>query len=200
MMIRTNTSDEAENILQNILVDSIKIVIFLEFLINTYTFSLPVELVIVLVLGLIAMVDVVANLDEKYSPVAGLTKRVQTVVGFLILGIALSRAIADLQNLYSLDTVRGVTLAPLLSLILSPFLYVMVLLSKYKLLFLRIELGIEKEKGLKWYARRRILMHAGLSLRQVQHLLKNHASDLMRVQTKADVDRLLESVESQEVV
>lgn len=192
MMMRFVTSDDAENIFQKVLIDSIKIVIVLEFLVNAYTFSLPAELVIVPILTLIAMVDVVASSDEKGSVVAKVTKGAQTVVGFVILAIVASRAISDLQTLHSLDTFRSITLAPLLSLLFSPFLYVMVLISKYELVFLRLNFGMEKERGLKRYARRRILMHAGLSLRKLQHLLRNHAVDLMHIQTEADVDRLVQ--------
>lgn len=191
MTMRFVTSDDLENIFPKVLTDTIKIVIILEFLVNTYTFSLPAKLVIMPVLTLIAIVGVVASSDKKYSVVSKVTKGVQTVVGFVVLAIVVNRAISDLQTLHSLDTVRSIALAPLLSLLFSPFLYVMVLISKYELVFLRLDLGIEKERRLKQYARRRILMHAGLSLRKLQDLLRNHAVDLMHVQTEAHVDRLV---------
>jgi len=192
MMMRFVTSDSNENIFQKVLTDSIKIVIILEFLVNAYTFSLPVELVIAPILALIVMVDVVASSDKKYSAVVKVTKRAQAVVGFIVLAIIVSRAISDLQTLKSLDTFRSITLAPLLSLLFSPFLYIMVLIAKYELVFLRLESGMEKERGLKRYARRRIVMYAGLSLKKLQHLLRNHAVDLMHIQMEADVDRLVQ--------
>ena len=40
MMMRFNISDKAENVFRKVLVDSVKVVILLEFLVNTYTFSL----------------------------------------------------------------------------------------------------------------------------------------------------------------
>ena len=196
MMMRFATSDDTQNIFQKVLVDSIKIVIVLEFLVNTYSFSLPAELIIVPLLTLIAMVDAVASFDKKHFAVARLTKGVQTITGFVILAIVLSRAISDLQNLHSLDTARNIALAPLLSLFLAPFLYVVVLISKYELVFLRLSLGIEKQTALKRYARRRIVMHAGASLRRLQELLRTHAVDLMHIQTEADVDGLLHKARS----
>jgi len=192
MMMRIITSDDAENIFRKILTDSFKIVIVLEFLVNTYAFSLPTEFVFVPILTLLAMVDVFVRSDEKYSAVAKMTQRAQMVIGIVILAITVSRAISNFQNLLSLDTFRSIALAPLLSLLFTPFLYVMVLISKYELVFLRLNFGMEKERGLKRYARRRILIYAGLSLRKLQHLLRNHAGDLMRIQTEADVDRLVQ--------
>ncbi len=192
MMMRFVTSDKLENIFQKILVDSIKIVIILEFLANTYTFSLPAELAIVPVLTLIAALDAFASSDKQYSMVAKLAKRVQIVIGFLILAIVLRRAISDMHNLQTLDTVRSIALVPLLSLMFSPFLYVMILASKYELVFMRLDLGMEKERGVKCYARCCILMYAGLSLRKLQYILSNNTADLMHIQTKADVDRLVQ--------
>ena len=47
------------------------------------------------------------------------------------------------------------------------------------------------EKRIMRYARRKILMHAGLSLRKLQHILKNHTADLMHIQTEDDVERIV---------
>jgi hypothetical protein len=192
MMMRFTTSDEVENIFHKILGDSIKVVIILEFLVNTYTFSLPAELIILPILALIAMFDTVASLDKKYFAVTRLTKGIQAVVGLVILVIALSRAIYDLRNLQSFDTVRNIALAPLLSVMFSPFLYVMVLVFKYEDMFIWLDFVIGKEKMLKRYAKRCIMMHAGFSLRKLQQIRKNHGLDLMHIQTKADVDRLMQ--------
>jgi hypothetical protein len=191
MMVRFGTSDESENIFRKVLVDSLKVVIVLEFLANTYTFSLPAELVITPVVTLIAMISAFAASDEKYSVVARLSQGVQTVIVLAILAIVFVRAISDLRNLLSLDTVRNIALAPLLSLLLCPFLYVLVLISKYELVFVRLDLGTEKDRTLRRYARRRIIMYAGLSLRRLHHLLRNRTIGLTHIETESDVDRLL---------
>ena len=54
------------NVFSTIVVDNIKVILVFEFFINTYTFSLPVELVIIPCLSLLAIVDVVASTDEKH--------------------------------------------------------------------------------------------------------------------------------------
>jgi hypothetical protein len=193
MTMRFVTSREAENIFRKVMADSIKIVIVLEFLVNTYTFSLPAELIIMPILTLIAMMDAVASLDKKYSEVAKVTRGAQTLAGFVILAIVVSRAISDLQNLQSLDTLSSIILAPLLCLLFCPCVYVMALLSDYELVFLRLDCGMEKDRRLRQHVRRRILMHAGLSLKKVHHLLRIHSGDLMHVRTKTDVDRLVQT-------
>jgi len=130
MMMRFATVNDADNIFRKILTDSIKIVIMLEFLVNTYTFPLVGELILVPLLTFIAMIDVVASMNERHAIVARLAKGIQMVAGFVILGVAVNRAVADFQNLKSLDTFRSIALTPLLSMLMFPFIYIMLVISK----------------------------------------------------------------------
>lgn len=190
MMIRVGASSEAANILRKVVVDNVRIVIGLEFLINTYTFSLPVEFAFIPIVSLIAGLAFVAHANEKYPAVARLTGALQPTIGFVVLVIAVGSAIADAQALNSLDTIRSIALAPTLSIILIPFLYVLALISQYERAFQELKLGTEKRKSLKRYARRRILMYGKFNLRRAQQL-NNHGVKFRRIQTKEDVDHLL---------
>lgn len=196
IMMRFATADDTDNIFRKILADSIRIVILLEFIVNTYTFPLVVELVLVPLLTFIAMIDVVADMNEEHAIVAKLAKGIQMVAGFVILGIAANRAFADFQNLKSLDTFRSIALAPLLSVLMFPFIYIMLVISKYELVFIRLNFGGEKTRRLKCYARRQIMIYAGLSLRRLQYLLRNHLVDLMHIEKKSDVDSFLNQARS----
>ena len=191
MVMRFVTSRDSESIFREVLAESLTIVIVLEFLFNTYTFSLPIELVLMPVLALVVMVNALASSDKQYSEVAKITRGIQTAFGFGILAIVLIRAVSDLKALESLDTVRSIALAPLLSLLFVPCLYILVLISQYELVFMRLDVGAEKDHRVKRYARRRILMHVGLSMKKVRHLLREHLIDLTHIQTEADVDRIV---------
>ncbi|MCD6392905.1 MAG: hypothetical protein J7M40_05305, partial [Planctomycetes bacterium] len=131
--------------------------------------------------------------DEKYRAVSKLTTGILTVIGCVVMVIVVNRVISDLRNLQSWDTFRSIMLAPSLSMLLTPFIYVVVLVSKYELVFMRLSFGIKKSKRLKRYARRRIIMHARLNLKRVQYLLTSHPVDLMQIQNETDVERLFEN-------
>ena len=191
MLMRFATAKDTDNILRKITRDAIKIVILLEFLVNTYVFPLAVELVVIPVLTFIAMIDVVAGMNKEHALVAKVTGAIQTVVGFVILGIVLSRAAHDLQNLASLDTAKSIALAPLLSVILFPFIYVALVISQYELVFIRLDFGIDKTPKLRRYARQKIILHAGFSQKRLQYLLNNHMVDVMHVAEESDVDAFL---------
>ena len=107
------------------------------------------------------------------------------------IGIVFSRAAHDLQNLASLDTAKSIALAPLLSVLLFPVIYVALVMSQYELVFIRLDFGIDKTPKLRRYARQKIILHAGFSQKRLQYLLNNHMVDVMHVAEESDVDAFL---------
>ncbi len=162
------TSSKEENILRKITLNNIKIVIIIEFLVNTYTFSLLGELIFIPFITFIAMLDVVAQTDKKYSSVSKLITRLQFIIGATILIYAMSNAISDYNNLGSLDTLRSFLLAPLLSISFLPLIYLMLVFSAYENLFIRLNLGHEKSKKLKNYAKKEIIKHCQFRLKKIK--------------------------------
>ena len=143
LMVRFVTSRNADNMFKKVVIESITIVIVLEFLVNTYTFPLPVELIMVPELALLGGLAAFADSDERYRQVGGCIKGAQGLVGLTILAVALVRAVSDLNTLGTLETFRSIALPPLLSLLFIPCLYGLVLASKYELVVLRLDLGSE---------------------------------------------------------
>jgi hypothetical protein len=191
MLARFVTADRPGNAFRETMIDSIKVVILVEFLINTYTFPLAVELILVPLLTLIAMLDAVASMKKEYTAVAKVLKGIQMVLGLTILAAAARQALADWHNLDSLDTLRSVALAPILSVFMLPFMYLLLVYSKYETIFVRLNFGTPMPPDLKRYAHCRILMHAGLRLWRLESLLDSHVADLMFARTKPEVDAVL---------
>jgi len=185
------TSDRDENVFGKIFFDNVKAVILIEFLVNTYTFSFVGELVFVPLVTFIFILDAVARKDDKYAQVARFTGGLLAVIGLAVFAFAISKAIADYRNIVSLDTVRSVALAPILSLAFLPFIYILLLVSTYEQVFLRLNLGQGKAADVMRYARRRIMLRYGLHLKQLRAFLRGHALDLMLIRTTTDVDDLL---------
>ncbi|MDA1129717.1 MAG: hypothetical protein O2913_13640, partial [Chloroflexi bacterium] len=85
------------------------------------TFPIYVEVLLVPALAIIAAVNVVVGSDENYALVADFMNNAVPIIGLLILVIALTRAIADSPDLYTVETFRKITLTPMLSLLLVPW-------------------------------------------------------------------------------
>jgi len=191
MAMRLLTSKAEDDIFWKVIAENFRVVILLEFLVNTYTFSLPAELVLMPSITLIVVLSEFASAYKQHAQVARFTQGIPAFVGFAILGIAGVRAVSDLTTLGSVESLRSVSLAPLLSLLFIPCLYALVLTARYNEVFGRLNLGGEKDPRVKRYARRRIRGYVRLSMRKMNLLLRNHAADLVRIRTEDDVDRML---------
>lgn len=185
------TSHDDEKVFSRIVSGSVKIVVILEFLVSTYTFSLPVELLLIPFATVIAMMDVVAKADPKYSSVARLTTGLQVLIGVAVLAVAVVKAVADFSSLQTIDTIRQVLLAPVLSVLFVPLIYLLLLYAKYESLFIRLGMGSEMDRAVKRYAKWRLISHLGISVQKVGAFARAHALDLMRIRSKEDIDRLL---------
>lgn len=192
------TSEGNENIFWKIMADNVKLIIVIEFLVNAYVFSLPVELALVPIIALLTMMNALAHSDEQYSAVAKLTSGLLTVVGFAILLSAGFRAASDYANFGSIENIRRFLLPVVLSISFAPCIYLLMLFGAYELLFVRLEVGAEPEEAVKRHAKRHIIVHCGLSLKKLRAFSKAHALDLMRIQNKGDVADLFDSEQSEE--
>jgi len=190
------SSKEDENLLRNIVIDNIKIVIIIEFIANFFTFPLAAELVLIPFMTFIAGLDVIAKTDKKNISVVRLLNGLQIIIGLFIFIYAFSQAIADYKNIVNLDTLKSFLLAPLLAVLFSPFVYFMALLVKYELLFLRLEMGCEKSKKLKNYAKKKIILYCLLSLKKTKKALNMKTYNLMLIRNKDDVDEMVKAYRS----
>lgn len=188
------TSETDQNLFRKVIVDTIKIVTIIEFIVNTYTFSLVGELVLIPVVTFIVILGVFAKTDEKYSSVAKLTNGLLIIIGIVILIFVISNVVSDYKNFVSLDTLRKFLLPPLLTILFLPFIYFMVLFSTYEQLFVQLNLGYEKSKKLKRYAKREIIKDCLLSLKKVKKASNMNIYNLKHIRNEEDVDKIIKDL------
>ena len=194
MLFRYGTSSDGSTMFRKVAGDVITAGVVLEFLINTYTFSLPVELVIVPVATILSLAVAYGKLRAQYAAASRMALWMVVGLVLVVLGHAIAGALSNLRALGSMNTLRSIMLEPVLSLLLLPLLYGMSLRSKYEEVFIRLNLDKDKEPAVVGYARRHIMAHAGLNLGKLQSLLRHHIPELMGIQTKDDVDRLIAGI------
>ena len=190
------TSETGQNLFRKVIVDNIKIVIIIEFIVNTYTFSLVGELVLIPVVTFIVILEVFAKTDEKNSSVAKLQNGLLIIIGIVILIFAISNVVSDYKNFVSLDTLRNFLLPPLLTFLFLPSIYFIVLSSTYEQLFVQLNLGgyEKKSKKLKRYAKREIIKHCLLSLKKVKKASNMNTYNLKDIRNKEDVDKMIKDL------
>jgi hypothetical protein len=188
------TSNNNENLFRKIIVDSAKLIIIFEFIVNIYTFPLLVELIFLPVVTFIVLLEVTASYDKKYTAVSKFLKIVQIIIGISILIYSIYQITRDFKNFATFNTLKDFLLAPILTISFIPFIYIMILFINYEQIFVRLDLGHKKDEKLKKYSKTQIIKYCSLSLTKVKNVLSNNVSDLMNINNKEDVDNLIEEL------
>lgn len=181
---------EDESLFRLLVAENIKVLVFIEFLVNLYTFSLLAELVLVPTLALVGVMDAVAERDPAHEQVSRFLKSVQSLVGLAIFYFAVSTAVHDLRVLGTTDTWIQVSLPVILSLGLIPAAFLLRLYSSYEQLLIRFRMGPAKDPSLIRYAKAQLIRHVRFRPRVARRFLGKHALDLIRIRSKEDVDAL----------
>ena len=86
-------------------------------------------------------------------------------------------------------------MAPILSVLFTPLIYLLLLYARYEDLFVWLIMGPEKDWAVKWYAKWRLIRHLGLNVYKVSTFIRTHATDLMKIKSMDEVDRILATKE-----
>jgi len=182
---------EATGVTRRLVVDNVKVVVLLEVVLTTYTFSLPVELILVPLIGLIAGMDALAESQPDTKRASRLLKAVQGLISLGILYFAFSQAIADINDIRSMAMLRQVLLPILLSIGCVPGVALLLVYVKYQRLFANLDLGPGKTTALKKYAKRMFCLRLRVSPRRVDAFLRTHGIAVIEIRSREDVDRLV---------
>jgi hypothetical protein len=161
--------------------------------VNEYTSSLPVELILVPFVTIILLVRGYASAFEQYSQVESILGWIQAIIGIVVIAFVISRAVADIDNLLTLRTAQELLLTPVMSLLLVPFVYAVLVYLSYESLFIVLKAGQSKDDDLVGYAKRRLILHLKLSVGSIRKFHKTHGFRLSQIQAKDDVDRIIAS-------
>lgn len=169
---------------KNVILDNIKFVLIMEFVVNLYSFSLPAELIVMPVVTFIAMSNVFAESKQEYKKVSKLLNFILGVFGLYLLAFTFREIVLDFQNFATIKNLRDFFLPPLFSIVLLPFVYVMALFMQYEVFFVRIDIA-NKNSDFTKYAKRRILVACHVNLSKLNKVSKN--AGYPKVNNKEDV-------------
>ena len=193
MLIHSNEAASDEHFFRNAVLDNIKLVLVLEFIVNVYSFDFWAELVIVPVVSLVAMMSVYAEAKTEYKQVKPFLDAILSILGIVILAFTIYEIVIDFHNFATTGTLRDFLLPLLFTTTFLPFIYFMALLVKYEDIFTRIDI-FNTDKELAQYAKRRILIACHINLRKLSRCSKNIRA--LRFASKDDVLALVQRCQS----
>jgi len=156
MLINSNKTGDDENYIRGTIVDNIKLVAVLEFIINIDSFSLPIEMIVVPVVTFLVVLKTVAETKPEYKQVGTFLGYVLSVFGTVLLVATFLKVTSNYHSFATFHNLRDFLLPPVLTIALLPFIYGMALFVKYESIFNRINFSND-DPDLASYAKHKIL-------------------------------------------
>ncbi len=189
LFFNTTKAIKEDDFFKKTILDNLKLILILEFILNLYSFNIYIELIIVPFLIFIVLLSAFSNGKEEYK----LTKRffdyLIAIIGIGYLIYAIFNIIIDFNNFATLTNLKSFLLPPILTIIFLPFIYFIALYSLYQTFFIRIKFGTYNNKKIEKYTRKKVFKMCLLNFNK----LKKISKELMwfKAKDKKEVKELL---------
>jgi len=165
------------------------IVVILTFIINFYTFTLAIEMILIPFLLLIIIAGSVAELNSNYASSEKVIKNIQAITGWTILIIAVFKTVQEIQNIDPVITIKQLLLPLVMTLAVIPFLYLISIYIIYDRLWSLTR--FKQSPEITRYMRKKIVQYGKLRLSRMRILSEIKTYEFMNIRTMKEFDDLL---------
>ena len=171
--------------------DYLKIIIFYEFLFNSYTFNIYIEFIMVPVIIFIVIMTTICKNEEKYIAVYRVFYTMQAIIGMLMIIATIIYTINNLSNIFMVETLINFLLPLFLMLLTIPYYIIIMLIMAYELLFIRIKLSTAN-KSVKRKAKLKIVKIFKMNIRKIHIATNMGIYNLMQIKCFGDIKEMEE--------
>ena len=132
------TESKGNTYFKETLKECFELIILVEFLGLTYTFSLIVEIILIPIVLFLALAGDLSEQQVKSKVLANIFNIPVCLIGLFAFYHSIKLAIADHTNLLTFQTLKEVLFTPLLTLTYIPLILFFTIYAKYETLFLRL--------------------------------------------------------------
>lgn len=189
-IVNINKVKHNDKFFLNLLKESIKLTIFIEFFINFYTFPIIIELIFLPVITFLFMLLAYSETDKKYLPVKASMNALISLVGFMVLCYVLYQFIGYYEGILSWNNLLSFSLPVYLSITFIPFLYLLALFTLYEEIIVMSRYWLREKPHVKKYFVKKLLISNKLSLTSILKFNNIHRKDILKLNSAKDVDEL----------
>lgn len=179
----------------NLLKDNLKLILVIQFVVNLYSFSFWVEVVIIFIITLISMSLPVLERYEKFQNDNGnlLKKILETtlgLIGLVALYHSLKMGFIDRENIVVLEKLKEFLLPIFLSTFFVFYIYLLVLYESYLQLFFRVRF-LKINKKYMFLLRLRIFLVCRFNIIRVNNFIKHSMIKSSNISSYNDIKILM---------
>ena len=178
---------------------------------NTFTFNIWIELIIVPIITVIVMMNIVAEHKMEYKAVHKLLDIVLAIMGFGILYETIKIAVHEYKYLNAVNTFISFMIPIVYLILIIPLEYILELYSKYELLFVRMSFKEEKyenlfvrmklredeNKEIQSKHRRLILIACKLSVHKVMLFQEKYWNKVYKKMSMKEFEKIIEEFKNE---
>lgn len=135
---------------RDVVIDNIKLIALIEFLIGLYVFPLWAELILLPAATCITMMHVYSQTDRNHKTVETLLGNILAIIGLGLIAYSLHELIINFSDFTKLETAKDFLLPPLLTLTYLPFIFFMVIYTTYENIFSRLKFSVKNKWALRF--------------------------------------------------
>lgn len=160
--------------LKGIIEDTVTASIIIEFYLQIYTFSYPIELLIQFLLAFFYLMSVYNKRETKdYERTYTVTQSIFYCLTVFLLVYSIYMAIKHWENNFSSQTVASLLFPIIATIAYWPFLYVFATICAYETWFVRIFFASKKDKDVYRFRKCQVIKTCKLNLRKINFISKD---------------------------
>lgn len=156
---------------KNILQESIKWTVIVEFIINFYSFRFIVEFIMLPILALLVTTQAYSELDKKNIQVSKLLTNILSIIGFIFIGISLYKTVTGFDTFFSLNSLRIFILPIILTTLFIPFIYLLSLYTIYESYFVQLDFMTTRKDKVK-IVKKLIRLKANININRLSRIIE----------------------------
>ena len=185
------TINNAKQYWNELIIENIKLLVIIEFIISAYTFSLLVEIIVFPFIMFIALLNAYAQSVKELKKLKKATDILFSIVGIAILAYTIYRIVIDFENFASLNTLTNFLLPIILTAYSVPFLYLLRVFTLYEQVFIRLKFGEKRTKKLNTFIKFRLLLFCNVLTKRLILVANMNNYNIIQITNKADVYEMI---------
>jgi len=189
VLMNLTKANKEKGFFKKILVDNLKLILVLQFIMNVHVFSLTNELILLPAITFIVIIRTLSEQNEEYVKVKNLMDVILLIAVLTFLTFSIIEIIGDINKFASFKTLKLFLFHIMLSVFFIPCAYAIALYINYEMFYLRLGFFLSNKKDLR-YAKWRTFWKCHFRLNKLNSLSPK-INELYNESTRDDIKRLI---------
>jgi hypothetical protein len=169
ILFNLNDTSKNKNYFKDILLQNIRFMIIIEFIVNIYSFSFWIELIFIPIFILISIITAYGEVYAEYKKVGEIGSTILSIIGLTLFALSIIEIIKSIDNYANAEELKIFLFPIILSITFIPFAYMTAIYMEYELLFARMKI-FQFDKKLLRFAKRRLFLRKGFRLWKIKSM------------------------------